>query len=670
MSEIRVLDKHTAELIAAGEVIERPASVVKELVENSVDAGALHITVEIKKGGIELIRVTDDGKGIAPDDAQTAFLRHATSKVHTAADLESIGTLGFRGEALASICAVSRVSLLTRQRDSEIGCRLELAGGEVTLNEPAGCPVGTTIIVKNLFYNTPARMKFLKKDVSEANAVAAILEKIAVSNPQISFKFIRDGRVDLQTVGDGQLQSAVYGVFGKAFFQTLLPVDFNRNGVKVSGFISKALAARGKRGMQYFFLNGRTIKSPTMTVALEEAYKGSIMVGKFPACVLLLTVSPSIVDVNVHPTKTEVRFSDDRVIFDAVYFAAKAALSGDGAEASIPLTPKKPQTTPFYTEKGVGFTAKSEQLSLDTSKTAGKNTQITAAPPQSVSFSGVSAQDMLLQDTTLDAIDTQGVLNLKKWPKPSEEKKQTAIFSEQAGPEISEQVVFAPFPTPSASTDKQDAVSMQDTASEQSAPRSAKTTKEDRFDDAKILGELFETYILLQSRDALYLVDKHAAHERLIYNRLKAQGDGTCRQYLLEPLTVKFSRDEYDALISCQETVARLGFEIDDFGGGNLIIRALPPFTEPDDAAVVLSEIAGNLLSCKKDVTPQVLDRLYHTIACRSAVKAHDRSGCEELSFLIDCLRQEADVKFCPHGRPVTAKITKSEIERRFGRIQ
>lgn len=651
MGEIRVLDKHTAELIAAGEVIERPASIVKELLENSIDAGATHITVEIKSGGIELIRVTDDGKGIAFEDAETAFLRHATSKVRTASDLNEIFTLGFRGEALASICAISRVSMLTRQKDSDVGCHIEIAGGELVEKEEAGCPVGTTIIVKNVFYNTPARMKFLKKDVSEANAVASIIEKIAVSNPQIAFKFIRDGRIDLQTVGDGQLYSAVHCVFGKAFANSLLPVNSEKNGIKVEGFISKAVNSKAKRSMQYFFLNGRTVKNVTMTVALEESYKGAIMVGKFPACVLMVSVSPSIVDVNVHPTKTEIRFSDERIIFDAVYFACKNALSQDSGEAELLLSEQKPTKSLLETVKFKGFTPSGEQTSFveqeKIQETSINEQQNDVAPV-------VSNQNPIFKESSL--------------PEKLEFNRHTSISQMES--------VFVNPSVIKVEENKPDNIdTFVETETEFvniSVPQQLvieENNINDRFCGAKIVGELFKTYILLECDNALYLVDKHAAHERLIFNKLKAQGRDIERQFLLEPVISRFSREEFDVLMRYKQKVDEFGFEIDDFGNSEIVIRSIPPFISAAEAASTLGEIASNLQYSKNEIAPQIIDDIYHTIACRSAIKGHDNSSAYELSFLIECLRNDEDVKFCPHGRPVTVKLSKTEIEKRFGRL-
>ncbi len=657
MSEIRVLDKQTAELIAAGEVIDRPASVVKELIENCIDAGALHITVEIKSGGIELIRVTDDGKGIAFEDAETAFLRHATSKVRSKEDLNEIMTLGFRGEALASVCAVSKVSMITRKADSDFGCHLEIAGGEVISKEETGCPVGTTIIVKNLFYNTPARMKFLKKDVSEANAVAAVVEKIAVSNPDIAFKFIRDGRIDIQTVGDGKLISAIHCVFGKSFASSLLPVSSERNGVKVEGFISKALNAKAKRSMQYFFLNGRTVKNLTMMVALEESYKGSIMVGKFPACVLMVEISPSVVDVNVHPTKTEVRFSDERVIYDAVYFACKNAISQDSGEADFVFKTEPPKAPVSYV-KDETFTTKGEQISFEKPQVIEKTIE-TAPIQREIKPIFENTQEKYVYKAPETTISVQFNDDSAKSIQNGVVKISAVANNPFSEPKIVEETI-----------DTKAEIKAEEPEIKADMPGPVIEEKDDRFSGARIIGELFKTYIVLEAENALYLVDKHAAHERLIYNKLKAENKEVQRQYLLEPAITKPSREEYDALISHIETVNLLGFEIDDFGNGNVIIRSVPTYISADDAVSVLSEIASNLISCKKEVAPQILDDMYHTIACRSAIKAHDKSSAWELSFIIDCLRAETDVKYCPHGRPVTAKISKTEIEKRFGRIQ
>ncbi len=669
MGEIRVLDKKVAELIAAGEVIERPASIVKELLENSIDAGATHITVEIKSGGIDLIRVTDDGKGIAPEDTETAFLRHATSKVREEADLNEIFTLGFRGEALASVCAVSKVTMITRQKDKDIGCHLEIAGGEVILKEEAGCPVGTTVIVKNIFYNTPARMKFLKKDVSEANAVASVVEKIAASNPSIAFKFIRDGRIDVQTVGDGKLFSAIHCVFGKVFADTLLPVEHQKNGVKVNGFISKSNNARAKRAMQYFFLNGRTVKNITMTVALEEAYKGAIMVGKFPACVLMVEVSPTVVDVNVHPTKTEIRFSDEKIIYDAIYFACKNALMGDSAEAEFVF--KEERNTKSFADsvKFRGITPTGEQTSLD---------EVPAKTPSQPIIQKEN-EDIPKVSKEIPEEELVVVENPFYSKKPLEE---SLMFDTSNDPVPKDKFVIKSLDEinairraedeklKNATEEEREEFYAKEEESVDSIVQKVSGAPDKRFSDAKVIGELFKTYILLESENALYLVDKHAAHERLIYDSMKDSETEIQKQYLLEAVVARFSREEYDVVMMHKEMIEKIGFDIDDFGQGAIVIRAVPSYVSVDNAETVLTDIVSNLMLSKNDISPHLLEDIYHRIACRAAIKAHDNNDEYELAFLIDCLRKQADVKHCPHGRPITIKISKGEIERKFGRIQ
>ncbi len=658
MGEIRVLDKRVAELIAAGEVIDRPASVVKELLENSIDAGAKRITVEIKNGGIDLIRVTDDGKGIASEDVETAFLRHATSKVHNEEDLNEILTLGFRGEALASVCAVAKVSMLTRQRENDIGCHIEIDGGEIVEKIEAGCPVGTTIMVKNIFYNTPARMKFLKKDVSEANAVASIVEKIAVSNPHISFKFIRDGRIDIQTVGDGKLFSAIHCVFGKFFADILLPVNYEKNGVKVTGFISKANDGRAKRSMQFFFLNGRTVKNITMTVALEEAYKGSIMVGKFPAAVLLVEVSPMVVDVNVHPTKTEIRFSDEKIIYDAVYFACKNALLEDSGEAEFTFREEKISKNLAESTRFIDVNISGEQTTLEDNKPLEIKKEIPKEELIEVDnpfFVKKSSIENLMFDSSRERPTFSNGQILHTISEINEMRRQeserlSALSSEEREEEL---------------------VKEEEEEQREKAQRILMSGKTDnRFNNAKIIGELFKTYIMLECDDAIYLVDKHAAHERLIFDSMKNSESKIEKQYLLEPVVARLSRDEYDAAIMHKEMIENIGFDIDDFGKGAIVIRAVPSYVSMDNAVVVLTDIASNLTLSKKDISPHLIEDIYHRIACRAAIKARDNNNEYELAFLIDCLRKQTDVKHCPHGRPITVRISKNEIERKFGRIQ
>lgn len=651
MPKIQVLDKHVAELIAAGEVVERPSSVIKELVENSVDAGASVITVEIRCGGTSFMRVTDNGCGISPEDVPTAFLRHATSKVSNQNDLDSIMTLGFRGEALASISAVSHVELLTKAKDRDTGVRCTCGGEESLTVDEAGCPDGTTIIIRDLFYNTPARMKFLKKDATEGNSVAGIIDKMALSHPEISFRFIRDGKEQLRTPGDSKLSSAIYGVFGKEFLSTLIPVEYEYEHVKVTGFVSRPSGSRPTRSMQNFFINGRYIRSRTAMAALEEAYKGSIMVGKFPACVLHLQLSFSAVDVNVHPAKLEVRFVNERPIFDAVYHAVKSALnSGDRPkvmEIKRPVQPFAP------------VLEKHEQIAIAQPRPAAPSfikpqmpqpAPLTKEPPRATvnSFSlhdSIPEKDTFhkFADRILD--DDPVPPRLKADPQP-----ETKL---PVKPEIKPETAFTP------------AELVKPLVPDTEPPKPI--VKEFH---SRILGEAFGTYIIVEySADELMLIDKHAAHERLLYERLKSTVGSVEAQSLLEPIPVTLDKDEYSAVLSRREELLQAGFEIDDFGTGTVVVRSVPMLLDGTDAAAAVMEIAGYLAAAKKDFTTEHLDWVYHNVACRAAIKAGDVTTQRELISLAEELERNPNVRYCPHGRPVYIILKRREIERQFGRI-
>ena len=627
MSKINVLDKHIAELIAAGEVVERPASVIKELIENSIDAGASAITVEIKNGGITYMRVTDNGSGIARDDVATAFLRHATSKVHSQDDLESISTLGFRGEALASIAAVARVELLTETQGELAGTRYEIDGGAEQTCEDAGCAQGTTIVVRDLFYNTPARMKFLKKDVVEANAIAAVLDKIALSHPEISLRFIRDSRETLNSPGDGKLKSAVYAVFGKEFTAGLIPVDYELNGVKIWGFISKPSAARPNRSMQQFFINGRYIKSRTAMVAMEEAFKGSLMVGKVPACVLHMAISYQAVDVNVHPSKIEVRFINEKPVFDAVYHGVKTALHR--CDAPSVMSFQKPESPVFEQPKTP------VQIQFPAAPAA---VRPEAHPTPPAAQQAVPVHSFAVSDGQRPKFNTHyEAANIE--------------FSEPVPvvPEVQQPVLpkAAPQDTPEESVDED--------------PGSP--------EPEKLVGEAFGTYIIIErGSDELVFIDKHAAHERMLYEKLKAQGGQPVQQMLLEPVAVTLEKNEYAAVMDSLDICASAGFEIDDFGSGTVLVRSVPLILGDEDIAGAVMEIAGYLQSAKNDITTEKLDWLYHNVACRAAVKAGDVSSPMELAALARRMEIE-DIRYCPHGRPVSIVIKKKDLERQFGRI-
>lgn len=610
MAQIRVLPKEVSELIAAGEVIERPASIVKELVENSIDAKATAITVEIQNGGIRFIRISDNGCGISSADAPTAFLRHATSKVQGAKDLDNIGTLGFRGEALASIAAVSKVELMTKTADEELGTYLRINGSEVIEVREAGCPLGTTITIRDIFYNVPARLKFLKKDVTEANAVASIVEKIALSHPEISIKLIRDNKVVFHTPGDSKLISAIYTVFGREFAQNMISVDYELQGIRVTGFIGKPMFHRANRSMQHFFINGRYTKTRTCGIALEEGYKGAMMVGKFPACVLELSMPFDRVDVNVHPAKIEVRFVDERAVFDAVYFATKSAIATDGNLTTVKETPEiKPDiATPFANKW-----ASSVQESIP--------------------------------EVSKPKID------LKEFAKMRSEAKDIRTVFEVNSPKVETKEVVTKEPTKIAEV-------ITDNKNEEVKPLSV-----------KVIGELFATYILVQLQDEFIIIDKHATHERILYNKLKANCQNLDKQLLLNPVTVVLSRQEHEIVLEKLSLLEGLGFIVEDFGGLSVILRSVPAVCDSYHAKEMFLEIASSLLQNRKAKLPEMVEDILHRIACRSAVKANDKNNIAELSELVDTILNDEEVRYCPHGRPVMIRYTKKEIEKLFGRI-
>lgn len=647
MGKIHVLDKHIAELIAAGEVVERPASVIKELVENSIDAGATAITVEIKNGGTTYMRVADNGCGIAREDVQVAFLRHATSKVQEQNDLDHIATLGFRGEALASIAAVARVELLTRTRDELAGTRYGIHGGEEQYCDDAGCAQGTTIIVRDIFYNTPARMKFLKKDTVEANAVAAVVDKIALSHPEISVKFLRDSREALHTPGDGKLKSAVYAVYGKEFTSGLIPVDYELNGVKVWGFVSKPSAARPNRSMQQFFINGRYVRSRTAMVALEEAFKGSLMVGKMPACVLHIGISCEAVDVNVHPAKTEVRFLNEKPIFDAVYHGVKIALNQGDTPNVIQI--KKPVISPFAQPVAAVQTRlelKPEQRVIPPAPKADtpavKTEEKIPEKPPEAPRSYEATRSYMMSDSQAPRFQHHFTAVQPTVPPPQPVKPVEPLQTATPPEKPSEPVEI---PEPSA------------------APEQPAEPK-----PSKLVGEAFGTYIIVERGDELMFIDKHAAHERMLYEKLKAESGQPGQQMLLQPVTVTLEKNEYSAVLESLDTYAAAGFEIEDFGSGTVLVRSVPLILGGEDAAEAVMEIAGYLQSAKNDVTTEKLDWLYHNVACRAAVKAGDESSPQELIALVQRMESE-DIRYCPHGRPVSIVMKKRDLERQFGRV-
>ena len=651
MPRIQVLDKQVAELIAAGEVVDRPSSVIKELVENAVDAGSTVITVEIRRGGITFMRVTDNGCGIAPEDVPTAFLRHATSKVVREDDLNSIATLGFRGEALASISAVAHVELLTRASGSVTGVRYTCGGAEEPVMEEAGCPEGTTILVRDLFYNTPARMKFLKKDSTEGNSVAGILDKLALSHPEISFRFIRDGKEQLHTPGDGKLSSTIYAVYGREFSSALIPVRYELGHVKVEGYVSAPTSSRPNRSMQNFFINGRYIRSRTAMAALEEAYKGSIMVGKFPACVLHLRLSFGAVDVNVHPAKLEVRFVNERPIFDAVYHGVKSALHAGDTPKVMELK-QRPLVQPY-----APVPQRQEQLRMELPKQRPADFPERPRP----------ASPVFGQNSPVLLRDSGGEKS-----RPSFSGFLESILDSEPKPE--------PVPAPPAKEEERPPLPETPPPLSQALEKPLPVAEEPSFSPpaepavkefhSRVIGEAFGTYLIVQySQDELMFIDKHAAHERLLYERLKRENAGGEAQTLLEPVTVTLDKEEYTAALDHLEDFAKAGFEVEDFGAGTVLVRSAPLLLDGGDAAEAVMEIAGYLASLKNRMTTEHLDWVYHNVACRAAMKAGDSITREEMVSLAQELERNPDVRYCPHGRPVYILLRRRDIERQFGRV-
>lgn len=619
MPEIKVLPKEISELIAAGEVVERPASVIKELVENSIDAGADNITVEIQHGGITYMRITDNGCGIARNDVPTAFLRHATSKIKSSGDLNAIGTLGFRGEALAAVSSVAKVEMFTKPRENDLGTHYEIDGGQEKLCEEAGCPDGTTIVIRDIFYNTPARMKFLKKDVSEANAAAAVVERIALSHPEIAFKLIRDGKQSLMTPGDGKINTTVYSVLGREFAGTLMEVDGGLDGIGVKGLTCKPVSCRPTRNYQFVFLNGRLVRSGTVTAAVEQAYKNSAMIGKFPGFVLYLSVPLDTVDVNVHPAKTEVRFSDERRIFDAVYSSVRSALSKGDTRPEVKL--KEPVFNPFERMS----TAQYRQQPISKPTVA---EEIYKVKPSLHN----TTETVTFRDANYNHDKTEKTVYVpEKVINPPAAEPEKPIAPERVAVDITREV-------------------------------------EDEKPPVTLIGEAFLTYIIVQMGESVFMIDKHAAHERILFNKLKKE-QKTEMQALLTAVTVSLTREEYNAVISNTEKLSKAGFEVEDFGNSSVRVSAVPAALTKEDIPSVISELAGDLLKGKAPDAER-LDDMYHTVACKAAIKAGSRTSPLEMQKLAERVLYSDDIMYCPHGRPVAFEIKRRELEKQFGRIQ
>ena len=716
MAEIHVLDKHTAELIAAGEVVERPASVVKELLENAIDAGASQITVSIESGGVRLIEISDNGTGIEAKYIPTAFIRHATSKIRTEDDLNSIHTLGFRGEALASIASVARVELLTRTEADECASLYRIEGGEEQPIEPGARGVGTTIRVRDLFFNTPARMKFLKKDSSEGTFVADLVGHVALSHPEVSFKFLREGKLQYVTPGDGQLRSAAYAVLGREFSRDLMEVD-NREGVyRVWGLITQPRSCRASRSMQYFYINGRYVRNRTMMAGMEMAFKGTMMQGKFPGGILLLEMPADLVDVNVHPAKTEVRFARENDIFDLVYHAVKLALSQPGtgerrfvfdedkdndasqesknSEAKENTNVKnncftglsavisgqaEPGSLPHPTESPLRPAASAvprpaqpsapEQDILPLPTKAPE----TAAPEPEHSWTTVAADALLPMDAALHSPEPP-VQDSTLEPPPfraASSESQLDVEPDIDLPDVprDHMAAWEPAPVRAERPSLPSLPDVPDAPQQSAAPEQLGFDVQDGPEPLRYVGELFRTYILAERGDEVCIIDKHAAHERQLFEKLAANYGDVPSQLLLEPLVIELSAEEKTALLANLPLLESAGLEVNDFGGSSVCLRSVPADVEQGSAEDLLVELAAKLAHGSRDALNERTEWVLHSISCRAAIKAGDHTSPQELMALAEKILSGEVPPFCPHGRPCVLKLTRKELEKQFGRI-
>lgn len=642
MPVINVLQPHVADMIAAGEVVERPASVIKELVENSLDAGAKNITVEIRGGGATYIRVTDDGCGMAPEDAGIAFLRHATSKLHDEKGLEAISTMGFRGEALAAISSVSKIELNTRRRGDASGTRVVLEAGDIQEMFAAGCPDGTTMIVRDLFYNTPARLKFLKSDRSEASACQLAALRCALGHPEVSIRFIKDRNEEFFTPGDGKQESCVYSLMGRDMATQMLRCAGENNGIHVTGFVSSPAYGKGNRSAQFFFCNGRFIKSQLLQAAVEQAYKNTLLTGRYPACALYIELGYGSVDVNVHPAKTEVKFSEERKVFDAVHYAVLSALAGERQTAEIKLSES--------TKKAVGAKPDFYQsMSAETFRESGYAAPKPVQPQPAAAATAVSA----LRPPVSAARPVQPVqMSLRAEPAEYETEpkpENSRILPEK--PEKSETVPVFSQDMPAKAVEKP-----------------VQNVESRPIPDHKIVGEALKTYIIVEQDDKLILIDKHAAHERMIFDRLKAQEREIMAQNLLIPVTIRPNGDDMDAITENAALLYELGFEIEPFGERELIVRAVPADMDAGDVPAAIEEICEKLRRGKCPDAQSARDEILHTVACKAAIKAGWDTHPKELEAVVDAVIS-GQVRYCPHGRPVSVTLTRKELDKQFKRI-
>ncbi len=626
MPNIIQLSQHVANLIAAGEVVERPASVVKELLENAVDAGATKITVEIRSGGMTFLRVTDNGCGMGPEDAKTAFLRHATSKLRNAEDLAAISTMGFRGEALAAIASVSRIDLMTKTPERLSGTSLHLEAGEVTEESEAGCPDGTTIIIRDLFYNTPARMKFMKSDTVEGGRVTAAVQMQALAHPEVAFTFLRDGKQVLSTPGSSSLQDAMYCIYGRESAQ-MSKVDSQWDGYTLSGFVSKPTDARPSRAMQTFFVNDRPVKSKLLTAALEEAYRNQIMVGKFPACVLHLHIPANAVDVNVHPAKTEVKFLSEKAVFDCVHYGVLAALNTQKDRPQVRFAPQPAASSPAQQKPAA------KQTSFFRTMTAEEYRNFSAAvqsAPQPKPEAAKAASQAVLQQ---NPILRENVFTPAVTPPPYTPPVAPAPVTPPAEPQPEQTVLPMPEEIP-----------------------------------WRMVGELYHSYILVEQGEDAFLIDKHAAHERILFEKLKANQEAISSQMLLTPVPLRLNPESITILLSNLPLLTELGFEIDEFGENTVLIRQIPMDLTTELAAQALEALAADLLAGRRERADTVRDTLLHTVACKAAIKAGWDNDEAELLAIVRQVMAREDLKYCPHGRPICISLSKKQLEKQFKR--
>ena len=698
MPAISVLDKSVYELIAAGEVIEKPASVIKEVIENSIDAGAKHITIEIKHGGIEFMRVADDGCGMSREDVPVAFLRHATSKINEKDDLDKIMTLGFRGEALASVAAVSKVSVLTKRKNDEIGTAYTIEGSVEKSIENAGCPDGTTIIIRELFYNVPARKKFLKKDVTEANAISFIVRKVALSHPEISFKLIRDNRMEFCSSGDGNLKSAMYAVYGKDFANDMIPVNYETEKVKVTGYTVKPLYSKSNRSFQNFFVDKRYVSSKLCSAALENAYDNLVMVGKFPACVIELSMPPTMLDVNIHPTKAQVRFSDEKAVSDAVYFAIKNALMQSNLIYDFQIPKAVPSRQ--WKDNSVGKNTDFETLKIDENTEKKEKIELNILNKIKQAETEKSDSDDIIVDIPDFSKRKNSEENIQKSGVKTEEKSVEKLVTKAEKNEIPEEKKFSyNIETGQIEEEKSENIPktyendieekvlqgessntenieiLQKTVEKTAETEEFKKKEEPIQNQVKktekdiiVLGEAFKNYILAQADNNLIIIDKHAAHERVLFEKLKKGVGKLDQQYLLTPVEMLLNVSEFDALYENSENLTDLGFVFNFDNKPFVKLEAVPSFVSELDFDEVITEIARNFMMNKHNPQTHYFDDMLHTMACKAAIKANDNNLTEELQYLTDEIFSDNTIRHCPHGRPVMFKISKYELEKQFKR--